>query len=448
MSGAPGDDRKGAVPSYLVRGLVAGFTVVFLLLAAAGWAALRDSREIRRGTASMVAEQMRISRLLYEVQMEEDAIAELVHRVAHPPEPDDRADLIGQLAEAEVTVARLTEESETTPQAGLWKELKVRTAEFFGLVRAALLRESVPGEDEIQGVFRSHDRVVALIHGIITESSKHLEESEREIERQSVRLADDSALLLISCLVLSAVCAAATVGFVRHGLRRMAQQSEELNRVSWHMLQTQEEVARRFSHELHDELGQSLAAVRAGLTRRSTDDLESLRADCLHLVDESIANVRELSQLLRPVILDDFGLDAGLRWLTEKYAQRAHIELRYDSSGTGRYADETETHLYRIAQEALTNIARHSGATAVQVRLEEKAGWIELTVEDNGRGLPEGAGSSSASIGMIGMRARAEQSGGEFVIGRAAAGGVRLKARVPARHHLGVEGAVSGGAAI
>jgi signal transduction histidine kinase len=190
-----------------------------------------------------------------------------------------------------------------------------------------------------------------------------------------------------------------------------------------HLPQTQEEVARRFSHELHDELGQSLAAVRAGLTRRSTDDLESLRADCLHLVDESIENVRELSQLLRPVILDDFGLDAGLRWLTEKYAQRAHIELRYESSGTGRYADETETHLYRIAQEALTNIARHSGATAVQVRLEEKAGWIELTVEDNGRGLPEGAGSSSASIGMIGMRARAEQSGGEFVIGRAAAGG-------------------------
>ena len=121
MSGAPGDDRKGAVPSYLVRGLVAGFTVVFLLLAAAGWAALRDSREIRRGTGLMVAEQMRISRLLYEVQMEEDAIAELVHRVAHPPEPDDRAGLIGQLAEAEVTVARLTEESETTPQAGLWK---------------------------------------------------------------------------------------------------------------------------------------------------------------------------------------------------------------------------------------------------------------------------------------------------------------------------------------
>ena len=82
--------------------------MVFLLLAAAGWAALRDSREIRRGTASMVAEQMRISRLLYEVQMEEDAIAELVHRVAHPPEPDDRAGLIGQLAEAEVTVGRGT----------------------------------------------------------------------------------------------------------------------------------------------------------------------------------------------------------------------------------------------------------------------------------------------------------------------------------------------------
>ena len=86
--------------------------------------------------------------------------------------------------------------------------------------------------------------------------------------------------------------------------------------------------------------------------------------DCLHLVDEAIGNVRQMSQLLRPTILDDFGLEAGLRWLGEGFAARTGIEANFDSSFSGRLPDETETHLFRIAQEALTNVARHSGAQA------------------------------------------------------------------------------------
>jgi signal transduction histidine kinase len=147
----------------------------------------------------------------------------------------------------------------------------------------------------------------------------------------------------------------------------MEWQTAELGRVSWHMLEDQEATARRFSHELHDELGQSLTAVKTNLTALDAGGQadRARLADCLHLVEEAIGNVRQMSQLLRPTILDDFGLEAGLRWLVEGFAARTGIEATLESSCSGRLPDETETHLFRIAQEALTNVARHAGAKRV-----------------------------------------------------------------------------------
>jgi signal transduction histidine kinase len=108
-------------------------------------------------------------------------------------------------------------------------------------------------------------------------------------------------------------------------VRGMEWQTAELGRVSFHMLEDQEAAARRFSHELHDELGQSLTAVKANLA--AIEGNSARVADCIHLVDEAIGNVREMSQLLRPTILDDFGLAAGLRWLCEGSTSPARFLL-------------------------------------------------------------------------------------------------------------------------
>ena len=100
------------------------------------------------------------------------------------------------------------------------------------------------------------------------------------------------------------------------------------------MLESQETAARRFSHELHDELGQSLTAIKANVTALdpATPPDPARLEDCRRLIDEAIQNVRELSHLLRPTILDDFGLDAGIRWLAERFGQRTGIEVDYKSS--------------------------------------------------------------------------------------------------------------------
>lgn len=179
-----------------------------------------------------------------------------------------------------------------------------------------------------------------------------------------------------------------------------------------------------------------MAAVRSNLTRHREPDLEALRSDCLHLVDQSIANVRELSQLLRPVILDDFGLEAGLQWLADSFSQRTRLDVDFRAEGVGRYSDETETHLFRIAQEAFTNIARHSGAGAVKVRLHADGQKIVLHIEDDGRGLepsPHATASRPPSLGMTGMRARARQCGGDIEISGVSPHGLRLVVTVPVR---------------
>ena len=361
-------------------------------------------------------------------------MTEVLHQLAQlQPRQSDHAALLRDLDESDRQLARLSVEAQEAAGEELWRDLEASVKAFTREAHRVLeTNASVPREN-LESLFKHHDHVVGLVNQLIQASSDRLAVAEREIEQQSQELGDDAALLLGTSFILAAICALLTVGFMRKSLQRIRWQSDELNRVSWHMLQTQEEAARRFSHELHDELGQSLAAVRSNLTRGSTHDLDSLRADCLGLVDESIANVRELSQLLRPVILDDFGLEAGLRWLAEKFAQRTRIKVDCDSTCPGRFADETETHLFRIAQEALTNIARHAEATRVVIQLALEDKNIRLSIIDDGKGLPAEPSASPPSLGMVGMRARARQCGGELNVTATQPHGLRIEAVVPSR---------------
>ena len=414
-------------------GLSAGFALVLVLLGIAGLVAVRDSHAIRRSAGGLVQEQLLIARLLNEVQVEENTLTEVLHRLTRTPQTLDRSALLRELVEADQSVARLAVDAATTPKAKVWQQLEQSVRTFSKEARSALDQDDPISEESITSLFSRHDEVVELIHDLLRDSSEHLRTADEQIERQSRDLADESALLLGSSLILAGLCAIGTILFVRHSIRRIEWQTDEINRVSWHMLQTQEETARRFSHELHDELGQSLAAVRANLTSKSQDDQLERRADCVQLVDEAIANVRELSQLLRPVILDDFGLDAGLRWLTEKFGQRMRIKLEYESYLAGRLQSETETHLFRIAQEALTNIARHAQATKVVVHLEAVAAIVRLSISDNGHGLPPDRQESPASLGLIGMRARARECGGTLDLQPVQPQGLRIVVEVPLR---------------
>lgn len=420
----------------VLHGLALGFLLVLVLLGASGAVAVWRGRVISENASRLTRDHLIMARLIHDVQTAQSAMTEVLQRLMQPGgTPQAPQALLRNLDEINQPLEQLTDEVRALAGGPLLTELEATLTAFTRDVREVLLSDTPAPPERVRDLFEHANRMVSQVDELIRISSNRLAEADQEIQSQSRKLREDSAFLLGASLLLAVGCAVTTILFVRQSIARMNWQSGELERVSWHMLQGQEEAARRFSHELHDELGQSLAAVRSNLTHLRQGDLETVRSDCLHLVDPSIANVRELSQLLRPVILDDFGLEAGLQWLAESFSQRTRLGVDFQASGIGRYSDGTETHLFRIAQEAFTNIARHAAARAVKVRLHSDGQRIVLHIEDDGRGLgPAAEGPTRPpSLGMTGMRARARQCGGDIEISPVSPHGLRLVVTVPAR---------------
>lgn len=299
----------------------------------------------------------------------------------------------------------------------------------FGLVVALVLLAAYLG---YRGSDRIQDTAQALIREDVLQTGRGAA-LEARIVQDSQEMLDQLGWVLGLCFLLAVGTAALAVWSLIRAFTKLEWQTAELARVSWHVVDTHEKMARRFSHEMHDELGQALTGLRRMLGRARADDYDTLRPECMAIVDEVLQNVRKLSQGLRPVILDDFGLEAGLRWLCERFTQRTEIKVDYQSNCPVRMADPLETHLFRITQEALTNIARHSGATEAWVRLKVDGTNVRLEIADNGRGLRPKEDQRGISLGMVGMRARARQLGGELKIGNRKEGGVQIEVEAPLR---------------
>ncbi len=174
----------------------------------------------------------------------------------------------------------------------------------------------------------------------------------------------------------------------------------------------------------------ALKANLVSLGQRQPEAVGEVMDDCLSLTDGAIKNVRELSQLLRPTILDDFGLEAGLRWLCDRFQTRTGVKVTFESTLDGRLTDETETHVFRIAQEALTNVARHSKAKGVEMNLSRIDADVRLVIADDGMGFEPNA-EAATGLGLVGMRARARSAGGEWQVETAPGKGVRITTSLP-----------------
>jgi signal transduction histidine kinase len=427
MARISGDTNQRVV----TRIILTGFGLVLIILGVAALVAVRD-KQIRRSAMLSVKNHLIYAQLLNEVQAQEDILSLGLHRIRNHADREEKQARWQDLVRADQTLRQLAGEAAHSTQADEWQRLSEASNRFTEKATMVLKDQDTVDGEAMDELFTLHDSVVKMIHDMIQINIQDWAATDEQMRVELDELTNQSTIMLSSCFLLAFVFAGSTVMIVRKSIQRIEWQRDELNRVSWHMLQTQEDTARRFSHELHDELGQSLAAVRANLTHPSLM-LEEQRDDCLHLVDEAIANVRELSQLLRPVILDDFGLEAGLRWLTERFSQRTRIFVVFDGAAPGRIHPETETHLFRIAQEALTNIARHSQATAVKVSLLQVEGDLLLCIEDNGVGLPLQSQENASSLGIIGIRARARECGGTVILENIKPHGLRLTARVPKR---------------
>lgn len=426
----------------LLRVLVIGFAVVIALLAAAAVIGVDNARLIATTASGLVSDQLAVVGLMDEVEREQEVLNAAFYRLSGTPAAVDRDRVMADLDQTDREIDRMVAQSRGGPDEAAWDNLRLAVLGFSQEARRLLSQRTVPVHSS-RDLFSRHEEVTARVAKLVDLSYARALETRERVDRQSDLLRQESLFLLGGSFVVALIFALITVRIAARVFRQMEAQTMELSRVSFRMLETQESTARRFSHELHDELGGSLTAIKSNLSAISSG-LTSNGAsraridDCLRLVEQSISNVRELSQLLRPTILDDFGLDASIRWLVDRFRERTGIEAEFRSYFNGRLADETETHLFRIVQEALTNVARHSGATHVDIFLHPEGDRIRLTIRDNGKGLrdsaahPEGLHLERASgMGLIGMRARARSAGGELELRSQPGKGVTIEVWAP-----------------
>jgi len=228
----------------------------------------------------------------------------------------------------------------------------------------------------------------------------------------------------LGALVVGAGIAVASARVLSQLRGNLARRRRELAALSARLMSAQEEERRRLSRELHDEFGQSLTAVNAYLwliERQTPTDTATLRertSEARRVVSRTLGAMRELAQLLRPSVLDDFGLVPSLDSHLKAFGERHQVTTTFCAEGLPeRLPADVETALYRITQEALTNVARHARATRVRVALVGREGGLRLEIEDDGVGFGTRNGSGSRpGTGLVGIRERVRALGGTMTI--------------------------------
>ena len=217
--------------------------------------------------------------------------------------------------------------------------------------------------------------------------------------------------------------------------RLLRESSEQLRQLAAHLLCVREEERARISREVHDELGQSLTAVKMDLAwlegrmPQNGEMLERIRAT-RKLADSIIQSIRRISTELRPAVLD-LGLAAAVEWQVQDFQARSGIQCEVRLLTDDVVAANAATAMFRIFQETLTNVARHSQATRAEVVLQRRGDRLVLLIHDNGRGFDETDPALSKSLGLLGMRERAAILGGRVDIASAPGNGTTVTAWIP-----------------
>lgn len=230
---------------------------------------------------------------------------------------------------------------------------------------------------------------------------------------------------------------------VRERTGQLDRTNESLRQLTARLMTLQDEERRRIARELHDNAGQALSALAINLGEVEKGFRELIKtagmvADSTYQVQQLSADIRTMSYLLHPPLLDEVGLVSALRWYVEGFAERSKIAVELEcGEDLGRLSPEVETAIFRLAQECLTNIHRHSGSPTAAIRITQADGHLRVEISDRGKGLSlevrEQMGSGGTlGVGIRGMRERVQQLGGSLEINSNGIGtGTRVVVQLP-----------------
>jgi len=310
-------------------------------------------------------------------------------------------------------------------------------------------------EDSARYLIRSQlEEQHQTISSVVSQLLKLNDQAQQEAGQRVIlvyRQVSKDILLLIGVLFLVALGTGLytlqanrkTFERLHHLAEKLQAQSEQLRMLSWKLIEVQEQTLRQVARDLHDHFGQILTAIgvmlgRAGQKAADTDPVFVQDARAVKkIVEDTLQSVRDESQIFRPAILDDFGLQETLGWFAEQFSRQTGVQVHYGGKlADGLFPPEAAIHVYRIVQEALSNVARHSGAREAWVTLGEKDNHLDLEIRDNGMGFearPEMKRAAGQGMGLMGMRERAEHLQGSLSVRSAPQKGTTVSVRVPLR---------------
>lgn len=407
--------------------LLVGFDLLVTLVASLGLRALHGAEVLHAEVSAIHRAHGRILSHLAEIRAETYRSSLLLrdHLLAPGLYPGEafRQELAAVRAAVEVRLAELEALVGPAGAAGLGR-LRRGLEGFWGAADATVAASGGVRGLDLESIRRRRAEVTATadeIDRLEAETARREEERLAESRRREQRsLAFTLAGAFALALLISGFAMFYTLRLERrsHGERDRAEAAEaELRRLSQRLVRAQEEERRLLSRELHDEVGQKLTALRLGigglerLAPGAGPEFGQQAAETKLLAEETLASVRDLALGLRPSMLDDLGLVPALRWQARDFSRRTGVPARVEAEGDLEHLPEAvRTCAYRVAQEALTNCARHARARAVRVVVREGSGSLWLKVEDDGAGFDPSR--RAGGLGLLGIEERVRELGG------------------------------------
>ena len=438
------DDRRGAEGRSPTTALLLGLIVTLAAVVADSWYVTRQISGLRVLQTDLADRSRRNSFQLLRVQNDLNLLGLAMRDMLDSDEPYPltawsaqfqriRTDLDNALQrEQEVAVSRRTPEQQ--------KYLESSLAQFWDAADRifALAGSGQEAEARVQIRLSLQARQAALstsVARLLRENNEREEETAGRVQDIYGQVQRQVYIFLAATFIAIVLTSLYLIRSNRRLFARLASLSNERREIAQQMIATREATLREISRELHDEFGQMLTAMGSMLSRagRHTPEGSPLRAELREIgeiTQTTLDNVRGLSQALHPSILEEAGLERTIEWYLSTLERQLDVAVSYERSGTPSVVDSAiGIHVYRVLQEALNNVARHSGSRQAWVRLRFEAHALELEVEDHGKGF--GTTVVRRGLGLVAMRERAELVGGTLEFVRPHEGGTLVRLRVP-----------------
>lgn len=450
----PGSDQAGSERAFF-RGsriaLVVGFGGLLLIMALAGIDALGVLQQFRRSDEQIRQRYLSQNNVLNEIRSDVYVSGTYVRDYLLEPDPE-RADVYRASLEA---VRKHMESAlefygrQATPaELRHYSALRTELAGYWGIL--APIFQWNPEERRRSGypflrdeVFPRRQNMLAIADRIAAINEQQLTAGNDQVVSLLLRFRTRLIVTLVAALVLGLGMAFFTTRKIlgledqaRLRYEEVVDARSQLKDLSARLVQAQETERRALSRELHDEVGQSLSAVlvelrnlSVGLMTRSEEQSRSHVETIKGLVENTVRVVRNMALLLRPSMLDDLGLIPALKWQARESAKRTSMDVSVAAElDSDDLPDEYKTCIYRVVQEALHNSARHSRATTVRIRVEQKADRLILIIQDDGQGFdaPQVKG-----LGLLGIQERVTRLGGTLSVHSKPGGGTILSVELP-----------------